>query len=136
MALVVRGEGLRRAGVRNRLHATGILVAMAAVLAVCVWLVGGASAVLSAALVIAAGLTIMPALSPATIMRLHRATAMPARQVPELAAHLADIARRAGLARPPDIYWLPDRAVNAVAVGGPARSAIGLSDGAFRVLSM
>lgn len=136
MAVVLRQDGLKRAGWRNRAHAALLLGGMSAVLALCVWLVGGGSALLSAALVIAAGLVVMPALSPAMIMRLHRAVPVPARQVPELALNLADIARRAGLSAVPDLYWLPDRGINAVAVGGATRSAIGLSDGAFRSLTL
>jgi heat shock protein HtpX len=44
--------------------------------------------------------------------------------------------RRAGLRQIPDLYLLPDPKMNAYALGGPAASAIILTDGMLRGMSM
>lgn len=136
MGVFVNREGLRQAGFRNLIQAGLLLVGMAAVLGACAWLIAGEAGIAATGVAVTAATLVVPRLGPATVMRLHRGAELPPWRVPELAAALKEIARRAGLAATPTLYWLPDRAVNAFAAGGPARAAIGLSDGAFRTLSL
>lgn len=136
MSVYVDREGLRQAGLRTLIQAASLLTGMAAVLAVCAWLIAGEAAVIGTAAVVAFATLIVPRLGPGTIMRLHRGAALPAWRVPDLSAVLEQVARRADLPTVPALYWLPDRAVNAFAAGTPVRSAIGLSDGAFRTLTL
>jgi heat shock protein HtpX len=118
----------------NRLQSAALLSFMGGYLALLGWLLAGAGGV--AALLLAGTLAVAfnPGLSPRWVMRLYGATPIPPQAAPGLSALVGWLARRAGLDVVPTLYLVPSRMVNAFAVGRPAASAIGLTDGLLRGL--
>ncbi|HET6468855.1 MAG TPA: zinc metalloprotease HtpX [Geminicoccaceae bacterium] len=93
----------------------------------------GAAWVLVFALV---ALMATPRLAPEWIMQLYRARPLRPYELPEVSRVLTVLAERAGLRRPPVLYYLPSPVLNAFAVGTREQAAIGVSDGLLRTLSL
>lgn len=74
-------------------------------------------------------------ISPQLIMRLYNARAMTPHEAPRLFQINKILAARAELPRPPDLYYVPSRLLNAFAVGHNNNAAIGLTDGLLRSLN-
>jgi len=68
-------------------------------------------------------------------MRMYRAEKLLPEDAPSLYQHMALLAKRAGLRRIPDIYFLPSPVMNAFAVGSQRQSAIGLTSGLLKALN-
>ncbi len=130
----IHHDGMRRAGLRNRVQAVVLLSGMAMTLGLCAWLIAGPEGLILTVVALAAAMIVVPSLSPSTIMRLHRAVPIEPWRLPGLNATLAELSRRAGLPAMPALYWMPEAGLNAFAVGTGVRSAIALSDGVLRML--
>lgn len=120
---------------RNRLQTAILLAVMAGFAALLGHLLWGPDGML--VLLIAGGLgaLLSPSLPPRMIMRLYGARRLAPEQVPELWAAVTTLSQRAGLPRPPELYYLPSRMLNAFAVGAPDRAVLGLTDGLLRHLA-
>ncbi|MCG8613684.1 MAG: zinc metalloprotease HtpX, partial [Pseudomonadales bacterium] len=92
-----------------------------------VWLLVGLAILLS---------IFSPAVSPALVMRLYRAKPLHDTQVPALYQALREISTRAQLTHVPTLYYIPSNMINAFAVGKANQSAIGITDGLLRQLSL
>jgi heat shock protein HtpX len=77
-----------------------------------------------------------PKVSPQLVLRLYRACEISPRELPEVARVLAALAERAGLERPPRLFYVPSAMVNAFAVGARADAVIALTDGLLRALDL
>ncbi len=130
-----RHDVARRSDTESVLHATALLAGMAGVLALCAWFLAGLDGLVTAAAVVVTAAVVVPRVPPATIMRMVKAVPIEPWRMPEVSGMVAELARRAGLAAPPALYWVPDRRLNAFAAGDRERSAIGLSDAALRHLT-
>ncbi len=107
-------------------------VALVAIPATLLWGVAGAlAAVLLPALVWPAA-NRMP---PEAVLRLYRATRVPPDQS-QLSSLVDVLAYRAGLDRRPDLYVVPSLTLNAFAAGSREKSAIALTEGLLRRLSL
>lgn len=111
-----------------------LLAAMSALAVFCAWLVAGNAGVLMAVGIVVATLVFGQRLPPRSIMRLHRATPLPAWRLPAVHAGLATLTRRAGVGRTPELYRLRRDDIVAFTVGNRDRAAIAISDGALRHL--
>lgn len=105
------------------------------VLALCGWIVGGEELALSAVL---QGLSVADhAVSADIIPRQCGAQPLRPADVPTLLKSLANICDRARLSRMPDLYYLADpHNMNAYATGCPDRSAIILTEGLLRGMTL
>ena len=100
------------------------------------WLLGGPLfAVLLASSILIAYL-ISPSVSPELILRFYRGRLIPRHQAPNVYKVLAELSRRAGLDKTPELYYLPSPVPNALTIGGGPRSGIALSDGLLHQLNM
>lgn len=110
-----------------------LVSALLAILAMSVWLVGGAGAVT----VVFAGLCVLhfssPRIDVSLLMHLHRGRQVPA--AAPLCRVLRALAVRANLPFTPLLYIAPASAPNAFAVGNPHHSAIALSAGILPLLN-
>jgi heat shock protein HtpX len=70
------------------------------------------------------------------VLRLYRAYELKRWELPEVFALRDRLARRAGLARPPKLYLIPSRMLNAFAVGRPDDAVIALTDGLVRSMTL
>ncbi|WP_246587967.1 zinc metalloprotease HtpX [Paracoccus bogoriensis] len=82
-----------------------------------------------------AGLALAPSLSRELLLRGYRARPLGPRDWPEGVAVLHELARRAGLPRPPELWYVPSQVPNAFAMGRPEESAVCVSDALLRLLT-
>lgn len=121
---------------RNRLQSAAILAVMAGFLALVGRLLWGPEGVLVLLPVGLSGMLLSPTFSPWLVMRMYGAMPLGQHQLPALWSAVSELSRRAGLPRPPLLYYLPSRILNSFAVGSRQRSAIAVSDGLLRGLEM
>ena len=80
------------------------------------------------------GLLLAPGMSKQILIRAYRARRLTGRDFPEGLAILGELARRAGLPRVPELYYIPSELPNAFAIGKPEDSVVCISDGLLRLL--
>lgn len=125
----------RRQQRRNRVQGLLLLSGMVLTLALCAWLIFGGGGVFWVLLVGVGTLGLRPRMRPDWVLRMYRARPLPVAAAPELHRLVASLARRAGLPRPPALYYVPSSMLNAFAVGRRSESAIGVTDGLLRGLT-
>jgi heat shock protein HtpX len=89
--------------------------------------------------VVALGLLLVllgPRMSPAMVLRMYGARPLHPAELHELHGIVEILAERARLPRAPRLYYVPTRILNAFSVGRPQESAIGITDGLLRRLSL
>lgn len=121
---------------RNALH-TAILIAGTALLAGGIaWLVFGVEGVVYAAIFSAIGLYMLGRMSPAMVLSLYKARPLAPQELPELHRVLDDLAANAQLPAGPRLYYVPSKMLNAFAVGRREDSAIAVTDGLLRTMTL
>lgn len=110
------------------------ILAMAAILSVCGWLVGGVGGIIVTGALVATLILVTPRLSPQLVMRLSGAYPLPPPHAPRKYAMLERLARAAGLEAVPVLHLVHLPAPTIFSVGNAGRSAIALSDGLLAVL--
>ena len=93
----------------NRLQSLLLLATMGGFLALLGWLLWGVSGIYWLLLLGLLLLLFNPVASPWLIMRMYRARLLTPGQAPALYSTLAELARRADLARVPELYYIPRR---------------------------
>lgn len=122
------GVNLAQAGV--------LLTAFALLVALASWPELGAGGIFVAVLAVAAIVALALYLPPRTLMRLYGARAHAPASLKQVDTLLAEIARRAALSRSPALCVITSTMPTAFAVGTPDRSAITVTEGLLRQLSM
>ncbi len=125
---------LTRYELSNAIQTLLLAILMVVLLGVIGWLVAGRSGLLWS--LFAGGLLALfsPVMSPRLVLAMFDARPIPPGRLPELERVNAELSRRAGLERPPRLYYLPSVLMNSFATGRPADSAVALSDGLLRRL--
>ena len=77
-----------------------------------------------------------PHIPPALVMRLYRAQPVDRRNGSDLYGAVDELTFRAGMEAPPALYVVPSLTLNAFSVGTPERSAIAVTEGLLRKLSL
>jgi heat shock protein HtpX len=118
----------------NHQHSTWLIAGMVLLLAACGFIVGGEEGARSA---IAQGIPRSNGVSREAIHRWFGARRLDTGECPGLFHALADICRRAHLSRLPDLYFIAaPNSMNAYALGGPEGSAIVLTEGLLRGMTL
>jgi heat shock protein HtpX len=120
----------------NRIQTLLLLLLMGAFLALLGWLLWGIDGILMLLITGSVGMLVNPSFSPWLVMRLYRAQPIARNRLPALSNAVASLSARAGLAREPELYYVPSPMLNAFAVGSRKRSAIALTDGMLRQLDL
>jgi heat shock protein HtpX len=120
---------------RNRLHTVLLAGGSLALLAACAYVFAGAAGIFWAALLGGLSLWMSTRVSPDLVLRLYKARRLAPEEFPEGQRIVRLVAARAGLAAPPDLYYVPSNLMNAFSVGKPGQSAIGVTDALIRRLS-
>lgn len=81
------------------------------------------------------GLLLSPGVPKLLLLRAYGARRLTGRDFPDGIELLAELSRRAGLPRTPELYYVPSQLPNAFAVGKPEESAVCLSDGLLRLMT-
>jgi heat shock protein HtpX len=121
---------------RNLLHTTLLVVAMAAMVAVSAWAIWGPGGVLWALIGVMAALALTPSIPPRAVLALYRARPIAPPEFPDGYAVLEQIGARAGLPRLPTLYFVASPVLNAFTLGNRRNAAIALTDGLLRTLTM
>jgi heat shock protein HtpX len=120
----------------NEQRSGRVIAGMVLVLALCGWISGGEDGV-RWALTEGTPRDDGMAISPEEMRRRFGARLLHPSERPELFGLLRDICRRAQLARLPDIYYIAGpNSMNAYALGGPNGSAITLTEGLLRGMTL
>ncbi len=128
--------GVQGTAARSILQSFLVIGSMAGLTALLAWsLLGSQGLFWGAALAILA-LVLSPRVSPPTALRMYGGRRLSEYQAPEISDLVEELARRAGLGTVPRLYYLPTGQVNALSVGTRKDSAIGITDGLLRSLSM
>ncbi len=122
-------ERLLRNRLRNLAHSFLYLTGMAGLLSMLGWLLAGESGVLMAVVTVVVAVLVNPSVSPRLILRMYRAHPLDPMQAPELHTAVRELAQRAALPRPPDLYYVPSDMINAFSVGTQKQSAVALTHG-------
>lgn len=120
----------------NRLRSGLILVGMGALLFLTGWLIFGPEAALWIGLGGLILLVLGSNLSPALILRFHRARPLTRYEAPQLHDLAQRLAERAGLEWTPRLYLIPGAAPNAFTIGLGQEAAVALSDGLLSVMNL
>ncbi len=121
---------------RNTLHTWLLTGGSLALLAGCAWLLWGWIGVIAAAIAGAIGLRSAYSVSPAMVLKLYKARRLPQRDFPDGHRIIDVLSTRAGLPARPKLYYVPSKMMNAFAVGTREDSAIAVTDGLVRGLTL
>ncbi|MGE0237338.1 MAG: zinc metalloprotease HtpX [Parvibaculaceae bacterium] len=128
---------LRRShDVRNAVHTTILVAGSGLLLAVIAWTVLGWTGLVWAAGLGAFGLWSMGRVSPKMVLGLYKARPLRPDELPDVHRVLGELARRAELPTVPQLHYVPSKILNAFAVGTPQESAIAVTDGLLRAMTM
>lgn len=133
---VIDAERQRRHQWTNIAHTIVLLAGMLALLSACAWIVAGPEGVLWALVGGGFALLISPRISPRLALSMYRARELTPRQIPRVYEILVVLAGRAELPAVPRLYHVPSSTLNAFALGAARESAIAVTDGMLRMLSM
>jgi heat shock protein HtpX len=125
----------RRHKRRNLVHSLLLLGGIAALAALCGWLLFGTQGMVGLGLGMAAALAFAPRIAPDMVLRGYGARKLRPDDAPELFLVVERLCRRAGIARHPTLHYLASRVPNAFAVGSRDEAAIAVSDGLLRRLA-
>jgi len=129
------GPAARHRRLLNFLQSAVLLAGMAGLVAGSAWIIAGGDGIFWAAMGLILGLALGPRLSPRLLMRFAGARPISPYELPVIHRALDAVCGRAGLARTPNLYYLPSPALNAFAMGRTGNAAIAITDGMLRLLS-
>ncbi len=120
----------------NIIHSSVLIGSIAAITSIAVYLIWGKLGVVIALTWLFVVAALGPRLRPETAMRLFRARQLGPGQGGQLPMIVDKLADRAGLPRPPELYVIPSSTLNSFATGTPDRSAIAVTEGLLRRMTM
>lgn len=129
-------ERQRRHKRRNALQSLLLLAGMVLLLAACGWIVAGVQGVIWAVVLGGLGLLMNAQVSPRLVLRLIGAAPLPLAELPDLHRVFAALVERAGLERPPDLYYVSSPKMTAFTVGSRDSSAIAMTSALLRALDL
>lgn len=121
---------------KNFFHTLALFVGMGVILSLVGFILAGIDGILWAAVLGVLILVISPNISPSFIFSMYGGRLLSANDAPGLYQITQELAARADLPAPPELYYLPSQLMNAFSVGTSANPAIGLSDSLLNTLSM
>lgn len=121
---------------RNNLQSAGLLITLSLMLGYLAWTLGGVTFAWSALLGVVLLFLANPAASPRLVMSMYGGRQIRPGELPRLDAAVTELARRAGLASVPRLFYLPSPVMNAFATGHKDDAVIALSDALLRRLDL
>jgi len=120
----------------NLIQMALLLVAFALLIVVAFWGIWGATGVLVALLVVAAGTALALRLKPESVMRIYGARPPESGTQTQAIGLAAELSHRAQLVRTPHIFVIPSGLLSAFSAGTSERSCIAVTEGVLRQLTM
>ncbi len=134
--LYLRQEKIVNHTINNMLHTALLLSGMALITAILGYLFAGVEGIIWAIAFGGIMLWLSPGISPQFILRMHKARLLQFHQAPELYNIVQELARRAGLGKAPNLYYIPSNIMNAFAIGQRNNAAIAVTDALLKRLNM
>jgi heat shock protein HtpX len=129
-------EARRSHDLRNLLHTIILIAGSALLVAAIAWTVFGPEGLVWAAIAAGIGLWTLGRASPKMVLGLYKARPVAPDELPELHHIVRELAVRAELPAIPQLYYVPSKMLNAFAVGRKEDSAIAVTDGLIRTMSL
>ncbi|PWC33564.1 zinc metalloprotease HtpX [Azospirillum sp. TSO35-2] len=126
----------RRHKLRNAAQSALLVGSLGLLAAVIGWLLAGWLGVIWAAFLIGATVAFSPTVSPRTVLGLYGARRVGPHDLPELQEIARLLAQRAGLPSAPELHYLATPVLNAFTVGSARSSAVVLTDGLLRAMTL
>lgn len=120
---------------RNILHSLVLVGGIAALTALCAFILFGGAGVVWTFISVALVLLVGPRVAPEAIMRMYNARRLPPDSGGAIPRIVAALARRAGLESVPKVYIIPSEMMNAFATGRREDASIGLTTGLVNQLA-
>lgn len=120
----------------NTLHTWLMIIGSALLMGLIAYSVLGGSGVVWAMVLTAFGLWQAGRVSPKMVLKLYKARVLTEDEVPQLHQLMRELTKRADLPAVPQLYYVPSQMMNAFAVGQTKDSAIALTDGLIRNLTL
>ncbi len=120
----------------NTVHTWLLAGGSLALLGVTAYVFAGAAGVIAALAVGSVSMAVVGRVSPRMVLAMYKAEPVPRYRFTEAHRILDTLSRRAGLAVAPKLHVVPSATVNAFAVGRRDESAIAVTDGLVRLLSV
>jgi heat shock protein HtpX len=127
---------LRRHEQRNMVHTIVLVVGTALLAGVIAWITLGIEGLVYAGVSSAIGIYMLSRASPAMVLSLYKARPLAPSELPELHAVLEELAANAQLPTKPKLHYVPSKMLNAFAVGRREDSAIAVTDGLLRAMTL
>ncbi|MFT3670866.1 zinc metalloprotease HtpX [Aestuariivirga sp.] len=121
---------------RNALHTALLIGGTGLLMGLMAYSVLGVLGLIGAAVFGAIGLASLSRMSPKLILNLYKARPLGDNELPELQQVLRQLAKRADLPAVPQLHYVPSRMLNAFAVGTRQDSAIAVTDGLVRGMTL
>ena len=121
---------------QNLLHTGALLLGMFLLLLLMSSFFLDTNGLILAGVVLAGMLFFLTRIPTEMVMRMQGGRPLSPHQVPNLSNIMIELARRAGLSRVPQLYYIPHRALNAFATGNKQDPAIGLTHGILQQLNL
>jgi heat shock protein HtpX len=121
---------------RNALHTVILIGGSAILLALIAWTVFGWTGLVWAAIFGGFGLWTMGRVSPKMVLGLYKARPLAPDELPDVHRIVRELAARADLPSVPQLYYVASKMLNAFAVGTRQDSAIAVTDGLMRSMTM
>ncbi len=125
----------RRQRLRNRLQGLMLLAGIVVIFAIIAWMFLGTTGLLTVVVVGGALSLLRPRVPTSWVLRMYRAVPLSEDVAPHLHRAIAALSERAGLARTPQLYYVPSSLPNAFTTGQGDDTAIAVTDGILRKLS-
>jgi len=120
----------------NALQSFLLLAALAGLLGLLAWIIGGGSFVVFALIAVLLLYVTNPVASPRLVAMLYPGRVLHPSEAPRHYALLAELAHRAGLPSTPRLYYIPSQVMNAFATGSRDDALVAVSDGLLRRLDL
>jgi len=124
-----------RPKLRNVFHSFVLVGGIAALTALCAWLLFGGAGVVWTFVSVALILLLGPRVAPEAIMRMYHAQRVPPEQGGALMRIVNALARRAGLEAQPKVYVIPSKMMNAFATGQRDDASLAVTTGLLNRLN-
>ncbi|HKK15744.1 MAG TPA: zinc metalloprotease HtpX [Gammaproteobacteria bacterium] len=128
-------ERLETHKLMNMLQSVILMAAMAGLLGMIGWLVGGGTGIFMALVITVFSILFSPSLSPRLVLRMYRARPFNQYTAPALYFTVQQLSQRAGLPAPPSLYYIPSTIINAFTIGIGNNAALVMTDGLLRSLN-
>lgn len=125
----------RRYRIRGTVQAVLLVLGLALLLGACAWLLFGPTGFVWVAVAVLVGAAARPNVPAGALLRAMGARPLPHGAVPVIDRAVPVLAQRAGLPRPPAVYYVPTPILNAFAMGTGEGAVLGVTAGLLQHLT-